>query len=47
MSTIWMTLDSGDNVSGTPYPSREFVDETFQMLREGIFREMPVKGLEG
>ena len=30
---VWMTLDSGDNVTGTPHPSREFVDETFQILK--------------
>ena len=43
---VWMTLDSGDIVTGTPHPSREFVDETFQMLADEIFREMRVKGLK-
>ena len=33
-------------MSGTPHPSRDFVDETFQILTDGIFREMPVKGLK-
>ena len=44
---IWMTLHSGDLVSGTPHPSREFVEETFQFLRDDIFRTAPRKGLKG
>ena len=29
---FWMTLTSGDLVTGTPRPSRDFVDGTFQAL---------------
>jgi len=40
---VWMTLYSGDRVTGTPRPSRDFVDGTFHALQERLDRTPQVQ----
>ena len=41
---LWMTLHSGDLVTGVPRPSREFVDGTFKALIERAWTSSVASG---
>jgi len=46
LEQVWMTLQSGDVIMGTPRPSREFVYGTLIAVREHYWQQRDVASKE-